>query len=66
MKIIHLILFICNIQFGKTFVIQELARVLKPGGLLGIHCDFEFEIINSSPKAKQFGSAGKKIKITFR
>lgn len=40
----------------ETFVYQELARVLKPGGWLEV-CDPELEFSNCGPTTKKFSSA---------
>ena len=46
-----------ELQWG-TFVYQELARVLKPGGWLEV-CDSEIDFINYGPISKKLTSAGK-------
>ena len=62
---IHMQFLVCDfteLQW-ETFVYQELARVLKPGGWLEI-CDPEIEFINGGPITKKLNIAGK-IKKTI-
>ena len=42
----------------ETFVFQEIARVLKPGGWLET-CDLEYGILNNGPTTKRIEIASK-------